>query len=263
MGLGGGIFGGNSLGALGDGLAGNGLPGIGRALGQPMPSWETCWRDDPNFDGCYQQFFRQAQLTCDESTAPYATYDLCVERRMQQWVAESCIPACNAFLLGGEDFPWLRKSDETCDVQKQINAALEEQGFCLIKEDCKMGPATCGASDAVGFGVPSTCVGKSWTAPKKCAPGECPPGQILVNGGCMTPPPPEVKCGVVGDPCPCCQGLECENGKCVSKVVPRPKAKKASMLWLGLAALGALGVTGYALSQQQQKKKGRRPRRRR
>jgi hypothetical protein len=142
-------------------------------LGQP--TYEQCFREDPNFDGCWRNAFRQAQLECDQTTQGYPNYDACVNGRARNIANQICIPACEAYLRGAGEYPWGVRSQATCEVQRDINAALREQGFNPIAEDCVMGPRTCGASDAVGFGVPASCVPhrSEWIAPTRV--GQAPP----------------------------------------------------------------------------------------
>lgn len=65
-----------------------------------------------------------------------------------------------------EKYPWKVYSSETVALQTQLNEKLKALGFCPIGTDGKLGPATCGAADAVWPQMkPKTCV--SMTAPKK------------------------------------------------------------------------------------------------
>jgi hypothetical protein len=159
------------------GLSWNKRSGLGQT-----PTYTECFANDPNFDGCWRDMFRQAQLECQQSTSPYADYNACVDARARQHANQVCIPACEAYLRGSGDFPWGVYSAETCDVQREINSILTNASVARgqkaagdtynpIAEDCKMGPATCGAADFLGMGTPTTCAGRPWTTPTKTGTG--------------------------------------------------------------------------------------------
>jgi hypothetical protein len=66
------------------------------------------------------------------------------------------------------NYPWMQYSADTKTLQELTNEALKAQGYCPIKVDGKLGPATCGALKAVTIvgvpvGYPSTC--KTFTPP--------------------------------------------------------------------------------------------------
>lgn len=72
--------------------------------------------------------------------------------------------------------PWREYSAETARIQGLVNPKLAAGGYCTrVDTDGKLGPATCGALDAVWPEmVPGTC--KEFTPPKKtgCAGGSSP-----------------------------------------------------------------------------------------
>jgi hypothetical protein len=45
----------------------------------------------------------------------------------------------------GQVYPWHQYSADTEELQELLNEALEEQGFCPLEVDGKLGAATCGA----------------------------------------------------------------------------------------------------------------------
>jgi len=145
-------------------------------LGQP--SYETCFAQDPNFDGCWRNSFRQAQLECDQTTQGYPNYNACVEGRARRIANQVCIPACEAYLRGADEYPWGVRNNNTCELQRDLNTALVAEGYNPITVDCVLGPATCGASDALGRGVPAGCVGRPRTPPTRGPQGRPPPAPV-------------------------------------------------------------------------------------
>lgn len=87
-----------------------------------------------------------------------------------------------------------------------------------------------------------------WCSGKQVSP--CPAGQTLVGGKCVVPIAPS--CGTPGQPCPCCEGLECANGLCRQPAGGGGGGgkSKASMMVLGIAGVLALGVGAYVMSQK-------------
>lgn len=144
-------------------------------------TYSECFAQDPNFNGCWQDMFRLAQGECAGGKHVgfgYPDYNSCVEGRARANANQVCIPACEAYLRGGEAYPWGVYSSDTCAVQADVNTKLRARGMNPIAEDCKMGPATCGALDFLGEGTPASCQGHPWTAPT-------PSG----GGGGPVPPP--------------------------------------------------------------------------
>lgn len=173
------------------GLAGLEWLGDDGTLG--APTYDECFRNDPNFNACWQDMFRLAQGECAGGKHVgfgYPDYNACVEGRARANASQVCIPACEAYLRGSGDFPWGVYSEETCTVQDEINSILTNPNvargqkaagdtYAPITRDCKMGPATCGAADFLGMGTPTTCAGRPKTTPTKTG-----------TGGGGTPPPP-------------------------------------------------------------------------
>lgn len=67
----------------------------------------------------------------------------------------------------GKGYPWGVYSEDTRQLQAEINAVLSEHGLATISEDGKLGGETCGAAqyvaDQYGIGVvPSTCKDFTW-----------------------------------------------------------------------------------------------------
>jgi hypothetical protein len=64
--------------------------------------------------------------------------------------------------LGAADdsaYPWRQESNSTLILQRDLNEALTSAGGCLLDEDGKLGPATCGALKHFGMlSSVSTCV---------------------------------------------------------------------------------------------------------
>lgn len=159
------------------------------ALGQP--TFTECFDKDPNFTPCWQGVFRLAQQQCPQGP----NYNTCVDTEARRLANQSCIPACEAYLRGGEAYPWGVRSDDTCGVQDEVNSALTDPDFVggsktagttyrPIARDCKMGPATCGALAFLGEGTPSSCQGHPWTTPTKTGlPGPVTPVPPVVSSG--------------------------------------------------------------------------------
>ncbi len=56
-------------------------------------------------------------------------------------------------------YPWRQDSNDTLILQKDLNEALTAAGGCLLTEDGKLGPSTCGALKHFGMlSSVSTCV---------------------------------------------------------------------------------------------------------
>lgn len=68
---------------------------------------------------------------------------------------------------GARGYPWNVYSEDTKQLQKEINAVLRQNGLATISEDGKLGGETCGAaqyvSDQYQIGVvPPTCRDFTW-----------------------------------------------------------------------------------------------------
>jgi hypothetical protein len=81
------------------------------------------------------------------------------------------------------DFPWREESDETRNLQSQVNVTLSDAGYCRIAEDGVLGPATCGATrfvieelEMTGWSPPSTC--QSFTDPRRPPCGGTAPAPV-------------------------------------------------------------------------------------
>lgn len=56
-------------------------------------------------------------------------------------------------------YPWRQSSNDTLTLQKDLNEGLTAAGGCLLTEDGKLGPSTCGALKHFGMlSSVSTCV---------------------------------------------------------------------------------------------------------
>lgn len=56
-------------------------------------------------------------------------------------------------------YPWIQDSSDTLTLQQDLNEGLAAAGGCLLKEDGKLGPSTCGALKHFGMlSSVSTCV---------------------------------------------------------------------------------------------------------
>lgn len=94
-------------------------------------------------------------------------------------------------------YPWLAYSDATKALQIATNAALSAAGYCPIATDGKLGPATCGARNALTaddktgaiWSNPPTC--SSFTSPKKSSdPGGCGAGAVTSSSTVSSAPKP-------------------------------------------------------------------------
>jgi hypothetical protein len=210
-GYGGGIFNLN-VGYGGLGRTNERLPsGLGAlGLGAVIPWY--CW-DIDGFKHCHAGCWEEARDECSRTGA--RDMDACIEAQTLQCATTHCVPIyCAA--ASAEEYPWRAYSTSTVRLQGIINEGLEQAGYDPIQVDGKIGPATCGAADAVydflGQELPEVCYAhrSEWIAPTRTgaapvpvpvpapapAPAPvCPPGQVLRDGECVAVAP--VKTGGV------------------------------------------------------------------
>ncbi len=74
--------------------------------------------------------------------------------------------------------PWMKYSAAASNLQLALNPLLTVAGFCALKPDGILGPATCGACQALGIPAPSSCQSK--TAPARCGSPAASPGTAIV-----------------------------------------------------------------------------------
>ena len=127
-------------------------------------------------------------------------------------------------------YPWMIFSEDTVDLQNEINDCLRAKGRCpLPKADGKMGPLTCGAARFCGMdNVLVTC--QSFTEPGICQPTTPPP-----------PPPPRA----------CDPGFELVGGDCVPLSPVKTPKKGISTAWIVGGLVGAAVIAGiYAATRK-------------
>lgn len=99
-------------------------------------------------------------------------------------------------------YPWLQESQDTLVLQQDTNEGLTSQGGCLLVEDGKLGPKTCGALQHFGvMNSVQTCLNHAPESPP--VPPEIPCGSAPPRGGGAPAPSPEeelVKAGSTGVP---------------------------------------------------------------
>jgi hypothetical protein len=76
------------------------------------------------------------------------------------------------------NYPWLQVSSATSTLQQATNTALVAAGYCPIAVDGKLGPATCGARNAL---TATDTTGAIWSNPSTCQSFTSPP---MASSGC-------------------------------------------------------------------------------
>jgi len=255
-GYGGGVFNLNVGFGAADETRSGGLGATG--LGQFLVDFpQKCW-DNPLFRDCYYQYVGYAQSDCSDPDVldTYVDRDECVAAIAQNDVWSHCV---NAYCAGSggsipqstapyEPYPWNAYSQQTKDMQADINRVLAEQGCELIDEDGVLGPITCGAARFVDPSiVPTVC--KKFTDPT-CGDEEPPPAcasGYFWNGAACEPVPPRE------EPCPAGQVRQ-PDGSCLPPTHPKASTgpTKAWMMIGGLL-LAAAAAGAYAISKKKQK----------
>lgn len=98
-------------------------------------------------------------------------------------------------------YPWLQESQDTLVLQQDLNEGLTSQGGCLLAEDGKLGPRTCGALQHFGENV-QTCLNHAPESPPILPEVPCKSGGGGGGGAQPAPSPEEelVKAGSSGVP---------------------------------------------------------------
>lgn len=74
--------------------------------------------------------------------------------------------------------PWMTYNAATVTLQNALNPLLTVAGYCALKADGILGPATCGACQVLGLPAPASCQSK--TTPARCGPAAASPGTAVV-----------------------------------------------------------------------------------
>lgn len=202
------------------------------ALGQFVIDVPPQCFDNDAFRDCYYQYLGYAQSECADPdvASMYVDREDCVRDLMQNDVWSRCVTEhCPSQVHSGgvakyEPYPLNTFSQQTKDLQNDINLVLAQLGCELLNPDGKLGPLTCGAARKVDPGiVPPTCV--KFTEPK------CTPKPVVVK-----PAPAPVVPAMPGPTTPAPE---------------KPKTKLANVM-IGGAVVAAVGAGGYFFA----KKKG-------
>lgn len=213
----------------------------------------ACW-SVTGFKPCVDASFKAAQTTCYAQKAyaeanPGSPQALIWQSQFggnfgncTSYYNEPGVNACVAKFCNKDqpatNYPWGVYSAQTKTLQDQLNQKLSTPnlpdapyGYMPINADGKVGPATCGAAQAVWPEMePTSCAGHSITKPTpKPAPGG--------GGG---PVVPTAECS---DTKPCPAGQACVNGKC-EPTAPPTSSTKSSGSGLGLLLLGGAAAAG-------------------
>jgi hypothetical protein len=207
--------------------SGIGAVGLGAS---PVIPW-YCW-DSDGFKGCHGECWRDARDACVASNhAGYASAEACIEAKTLQCATSYCVPIyCAA--ASAEKYPWKAYSGHTANLQGHINEGLEQVGYHPIQVDGKLGPATCGAANAVydflGSELPETCYEHQgeWVAP---TPIEQEPPPVPIQ-----PPPVMAPPSPVPEPIP----------------VVAPKQTSKAWMWIGGLGLAAAAAGVYAMQKK-------------
>lgn len=183
-GLGGGSLGGNSLGAV--------PPQASAGLGE-IP-WQ-CW-DTPGFKACHGAQWEAARNMCDPnfggSPGEFPSVSDCINVMSGALTENECVPQyCPETSPGGEvitgtivalpsDYPWMVENEGTRGLQQELNFLIGkyELEYCVIGEDGKLGPTTCGLAKHMNENtevptiVPETC--EAFATPAMCRADEPP-----------------------------------------------------------------------------------------
>lgn len=227
-----------------------------RWLGQPgtlgvVPA--ACW-SVPGFSACSDASFKAAQTLCYKYKDAFdkglgnadaaawvdrgSNFSTCTSYENTFGINACVDKFCKPQAPVG-NHPWGVYTAETKALQDQLNVELAKPdppyapyGYMPINADGKLGPATCGAADAVYPEIkPGTCAGHSATPPTpKPAPGG--------GGGPVTPTPD------CSDTKPCPAGQACVNGKCEPTAPPPSSSSKSSGSGIGLLILGGVAAAG-------------------
>jgi len=230
--------------------------GVGRTcetapsgLGQFVVDFpQRCWENDA-FRDCYYQYVGYAGSDCNDPSVVemYTDREDCVRDLAQYDVWQHCVTEyCTASgqqppqsVPKYEPYPWNVKSEQTKNLQADINLVLRERGCETIAEDGLLGPTTCGAARYVDPSiVPTTCT--KFTEPDCPDVEQPPPPQPL-------PPPPDIS--------QCPPGQRMIGGACTPIASTTPSKQGLKLGWL-VGGLLIASAVGGGIAYAAKKKKG-------